>query len=74
MNKITSTWELYTNFGVSGDKMYNLIESTNVYLHNLDKNTITPVVIRNTEVEYSNGRKPYRYVINVEESKVKFRK
>lgn len=77
-NNITPTWSLNTGITINGQKMYHLLESTMVYLHNLNTNEIIPVVITNAQCEYldytNNGKKPYYYNITVEESNLKLRK
>lgn len=77
-NNITPTWSLNTGITIDGSKMYHLLESTMVYLHNLETNEIIPVVITNSQCEYltyrNNGRRPYYYNITVEESNNKLRK
>lgn len=77
-NTITPTWSLKTGLTVDGSKMYHLLESTMVYLHNLNTDEIIPVVITNSNCEYmnytNNGKKPYYYTITVEESNQKLRK
>lgn len=78
LNRITASWELNTGYSCNGEKMYNLIDSTQVYLHNLKEDTIIPVVVTDTSVKYltysNNGKKPYYFTINVEESQLKYRK
>lgn len=77
LNRITPTWNLKTNYWIDGEKMYHLLESNNVYLHNLESGEIVPVVITDTQCEYknqNNERKPYYYEINVEEANYKYRK
>lgn len=77
-NNITPTWSLKTGITIDGSKMFHLLESTMVYLHNLETNEIIPVVITNSQCEYltytNNGKKPYFYNITVEESNQKLRK
>ena len=77
-NNITPTWSLNTGISVNGSKMYHLLESTMVYLHNLETNEIIPVVITNSQCEYltrrNNGKRPFFYTITVEESNTKLRK
>jgi hypothetical protein len=57
-----------------GSKMYHLFESTEVYLHNLNTNEITPVTITDSSCEYktyaNQGNKRFYYIINVEESNI----
>lgn len=78
LNRITANWELNTGYTCDGSKMYNLIESTQVYLHNLKDDTIIPVVVTDTTIKYlnysNNGKKPYYFTINVEEAQLKYRK
>ena len=75
---ITPTWSLNTGIIWNGEKMYHLLESTMVYLHNLKTNEIIPVVITNSSCDYlnytNNGKQPVRYNITVEESNTKIRK
>lgn len=80
LNTITSSWVLYTGYlnDVQASKMFNLIESTKVYLHNLKDNTITPVLITDTNCEYktytNQGKNKFYYTINVEASQDTYRK
>ena len=77
-NTITPTWSLTTGLNINGKKMYHLLESTMVYLHNLESDEIIPVVITNSQCDYltysNNGKKPFFYTITVEESNQKLRK
>ena len=80
LNTITSSWVLYTGYlnDIQASKMYNLLESNQVYLHNLKEDVITPVIITNSTCEYltytNNGKKKFYYTINVEASQDKYRK
>lgn len=80
LNTITSSWTLYTGYlnDEQASKMYNLLESTQVYLHNLKDNTITPVLITDTSCEYktytNQGKNKFYYTINVESSQDNYRK
>lgn len=78
LNTITPSWSLNTGLYINGQKMYHLLESTMVYLHNLKTNEIIPVVVTNSNCEYlnykNNGKRPYFYTITVEESHQKIRK
>lgn len=80
LNTITSSWILYTGYlnDIQASKMFNLIESTKVYLHNLKDNTITPVLITDTNCEYktytNQGKNKFYYTINVEASQDTYRK
>lgn len=79
-NNITARWRLKTHlmFGDEGERMYHLLESTKVYLHNLETDEIVPVVVTDSNCDYlnytNNGKRPYFYEINVEESHLKKRK
>lgn len=64
-------------FQNEGEKMFNLLESNYVYLHNLKTNEIVPVIIKNSNCDYLNNynnKRPYTYDIQVEEAFNKFRK
>lgn len=80
LNTITANWVLYTGnlTNEQSAKMYHLIESTNVYLHNLEENKIIPVTITDTSMEYktytNQGKRRFYYTINVEASQDKYRK
>ena len=80
LNTITSSWTLYTGYlnDEQASKMHNLLESTQVYLHNLKDNTITPVLITDTSCEYktytNQGKNKFYYTINVESSQDNYRK
>lgn len=78
LTKVTPTWELKTKYWLDGERMFNLFESNNVYLHNLATDEIVPVVITNTSCEYTtytnNGKKPFYFTITVQESFDKYRK
>lgn len=78
LNTITPSWQLYTDSMNDGSQMHHLLESTQVYLHNLETDEIIPVVITDstcTYKTYSNqGNARFNYVINVEASNYKIRK
>ena len=64
-------------FQNEGERMFNLLESNYVYLHNLATDEIIPVNIKNSTCDYlnnNNNRRPYTYDIQVEEAYNKFRK
>lgn len=73
-SKITPKWEL--NTGWMSDEQskvfaFNVVPSPMVYLHNLVENTIIPVVITNTDVEYKQKTRQNRrinYQLNVTSS------
>lgn len=77
---ITPTWTLYTGIltDKQAEKMYHLITSNAVYLHNLIKDTITPVNIDNNVFEHksykNNGNRMFYYEINCTASQDKYRK
>ena len=78
LNTITPTWQLYTDDMNDGSKMHHLLESTEVYLHNLETDEIVPVVITDSNCVYktyaNQGNKRFHYTINVEASNYKIRK
>ena len=80
LNSMTTQYTLYTDYltDEESSKMYNLLESVNVYLHNLETNKIIAVNITNSTCDYktftNNGKKKFYYTINVEESQTKMRK
>ena len=80
MTTITPTWTLYTGIltDKQAEKMYHLITSNEVYLHNLIKDEITPVNIDNNVFEHksykNNGNKMFQYEINCTASQDKYRK
>lgn len=80
LNIITSSYKFYTSYltDEQASRMYNLIESNEVYLHNLSTNVIKPVNITDTSFEYktftNQQRKKFYYEINVEESQGKIRR
>lgn len=80
LNTIVPSWTLYTGHMTDEEasRMHHLLESTEVYLHNLNDDTITPVLITDTNCEYktysNNGKKLPAYTINVEASQEQYRK
>lgn len=80
MTTITPTWTLYTGIltDEQAEKMYHLITSNTVYLHNLIKDEITPVNIDNNVFEHksykNNGNRMFQYEINCTASQDKYRK
>lgn len=78
-SSITDTWELSTSWltDEQSAKMPDLLEATQVMLHDLNSDEMIPAVITNSSVEYktykNQGRKLYSYTIEVEASKPKFR-
>lgn len=80
LNTITPEWSLNTGWmsDEQSAKMFNLFESTCVYLHNLVEDEIYPVIVTSNTCEYktyaNNGKKRYNYTIEVEASQDKYRK
>lgn len=78
-NDIKETWTLNTEYltDAQSEKMSNLFGSIKVFLHNLEDNTIIPVVITNSSQTVktfrNQGRKLYNYTISVENSQSKIR-
>lgn len=79
LNVINSTYKLYTDYLTDDEasRMYHLLESTEVYMHNLEDDTIIPVNITNNTCEYktfsNNGKKKFYYEIDVEFAQHKIR-
>lgn len=80
VNVITPKYTLYTDWfdDVQQSKMYHLLESTEVYLHNLKTDKIEPVNITNTTLDYktfaNNGKKKWYNKIDVEVAQDKIRR
>lgn len=77
-NQIQARWTLHTGFLSDEESKrlaYNLIPSNKVYFHNFEDDTIVPVVITNSSVDYktyrNEGRKMVRYDITLNESQKK---
>ena len=71
-NQISPTWEVVTGWltdSQSKNLAFNLLSSNQVYLHDLAKNVIMPVVLTDSQAEYKtfigNGKKMINYTINV---------
>lgn len=79
LNVITPSITLFTSYlnDEEASKMHHLLESTEVYLHNLEEDEITPVNITNSNCEYktfsNNGKKKFYYQIDVEVSQHRIR-
>ena len=79
LNTINSSYKLYTDWLTDDEasRMYHLLESTEVYLHNLEDDTIIPVNITNSNCEFktftNNGKKKFNYEINVELAQTRIR-
>lgn len=80
LNIITSKYKFYTSYltDEQASRMYNLIESNEVYLHNLVTGVVRPVIVTDTSLDYktftNQQRKKFYYEINVEESQGKIRR
>lgn len=80
LNEITVAYRLYTDWFNDDEqsRLYHLLESNEVYLHNLADNSIYPVNITNKQVEYktftNNGRKKWYNTIDVEVAQTKLRR
>lgn len=78
LNTITPSWTLHTGYlsDEQAKKMYNLLESTQVYLHHKG-DAVVPVIIKNSNCEYktytNQGKQKFYYTIDVEASKNKYR-
>lgn len=80
LNLIDTNYTLYTDWFTDEEqsKLYHLLESNHVYLHDLEEDIITPVVITNTSCEWktfsNNGKKKFYNKIKVKSSQQKIRK
>lgn len=80
LNTINTEYQLYTDWFTDDEqsRLHHLLESTEVYLHNLNTDKIEPVNITNTQCEYktftNNGKKKFYNTINVEVAQTKIRK
>ena len=54
LSEVAINYTLNTGYltGKQSARMWELLESNSVYLHNLETNTIDPVIITNTEIEH----------------------
>ena len=79
-NILTEKWQLYSGrlTDQQSKLMHHLINSTYVYLYDIQADKFTPVVITDTEMEYktykNNNNKMVYYTINVEASQTKYRR
>lgn len=80
LNVINTEYVLHTGWFNDDEqsRLHHLLESTEVYLHNLNTDEIYPVNITNNSCEYktftNNGRKKFNNTINVEVAQTKVRK
>ena len=78
-NVMTTKYQLYTDWFNDDEqsRLHHLLESTEVYLHNLVTDEILPVVITNTTCDWktftNNGKKKWYNTINVEVSQQRIR-
>lgn len=76
-NVINTKYALYTDYLTDDEqeRFYNLVESTEVYLHNLNTDEILPVNITNNKFDYktftNNGKKKWYNTIECEVAKEK---
>lgn len=79
LNTISTSYKLHTDWMTDDEasRMHHLLESTEVYLHNLEDDTIIPVNITNNSCEFktftNNGKKKFNYEIDVELARTKVR-
>jgi hypothetical protein len=79
-NVINTEYILYTGWFTDAEqsRLHHLLESTEVYLHNLNTDEIVPVNITNNTCEYktftNNGKKKFSNTINVEVAQTRIRK
>lgn len=78
-NVMTTNYQLYTDWFNDDEqsRLHHLLESTEVYLHNLVTDEILPVVITNNTCDWktfsNNGKKMWYNTINVEVSQQRIR-
>ena len=78
-NVMTTNYQLYTDWFNDDEqsRLHHLLESTEVYLHNLITDEILPVVITNNTCDWktfsNNGKKMWYNTINVEVSQQRIR-
>lgn len=79
-NVITPQYTLHTGWFNDDEqsRLHHLLESTEVYLHNLNTDEVIPVNITNNSCEYktftNNGKKKFNNTINVEVAQTKVRR
>lgn len=76
--EITATYELHTGWltdSQADNLAFNLLSTNRIFLHDLNRNKIIPVVVDNNEAEYktfkNNGKHMINYTINVKASQKK---
>lgn len=80
LNEIQKTWEFKTGYlsDEQASRMHHLIESTMVYVYDIETDTLYPVVIDETSLTYktykNQGRKFFNYSFKCRESQDKIRK
>jgi len=80
LNEIQKTWEFKTGYlsDEQASRMHHLIESTMVYVYDIETDTLYPVVIDETSLTYktykNQGRKFFNYAFKCRESQDKIRK
>lgn len=71
VNEISKTLTLHTSWmsDEESSRMHHLLNSTEVYLYDINKDEMIPVVLKNSTTEYktyrSNGHKLFNYTIEV---------
>lgn len=78
LTEVSTRYNLNTGFLTEkqSDRMWELLESNCVYLHNVVDDKLFPVIITNNEIEYKKkerGKKMLTYSINVESSQTRER-
>lgn len=67
LNEVTPVWEISTGIldDAAGEMMHHVLESTDVFLYEIDTDRMIPVVLEGEEAQWqtykSNGRQPVRY-------------
>ena len=67
VNEVSPVWEISTGIldDAAGEMMHHVLESTDVYLYEIDTDRMMPVVLEGDEAQWqtykANGRQPVRY-------------
>lgn len=80
MNEITKSFQFHTGWltGEQGEKMHHLVNSTQVYMYDMAKRQMIPVIIPSTSCEYknfkNNGNKLVNYTLQVQVAQNRIRR
>lgn len=80
LNEVATSWKLTTSYltDAQSERMHHLLGSTNVYLYDMERGEMWPVVITDKSVAHltakNNGRQFPTYTINVELARTRIRR